>query len=85
MENYKGYGHINLSMATKAEIEEEISSTTGLDLEWSKMTKDDLEHLQVAIKSGDLLETMAKEVAKETGKSLIEQQVEDWTPGERIL
>lgn len=85
MESYKHHGHINLSMATKAEMEEEINSTLGLDLEWSKMKKEDLEELQLAIESGDLVAALAKEMAKDEMNEFLEEQIDDWRPGQLLF
>lgn len=85
MERYKRHGHINLSMATKAEMEKEINSTLGLDLEWSNMTKEDLEELQLAIGSGDLIAALAKETAKEEMNEFLEDQIDEWQPGQLLL
>jgi len=71
-------------MATKAELQEEVNDMLGTNMEFSKMRSDDLELLRDLIDEGALLEPQLKHVAKEHGKSALEQQIDDWRPGQVI-
>ena len=71
-------------MATKAELEDEVNEKLGTDMNWSKMTKDDLELFNELIDSGVLIEKLAKHMAKEMGTEKYEQVVDDWHLGKIV-
>lgn len=52
-----------------------------MQIEWSKLKKDDLELILELAESGALLEPLAKHQAKEHGKNKLDDMVEDWFPG----
>lgn len=72
-------------MPTKAEIEEEINSTLDMDMEWSKMTKDDLLRIQEMVENGDLAEKLVKKMVKEKGTDKAEDIIESWYPGKYLI
>lgn len=68
-------------MPTKEQLEEEVNSKLGTDMEWSQMKKDELEHLNTLIDKGLLLEPMAKHVAADKASDFTESQIQNWEPG----
>lgn len=68
-------------MASKQEIEEEINEKLDTDLEWSRMTKDDLVDLVEMIDDMTLLEKLLKLSAKDVSKKQMDKLVESWYPG----
>lgn len=74
-------GHITFCMPTKEQLSNEINEILGTQMGWSKMSKDDLEHLRELVEEGALIEPMGKHIIAEKGKDKLEQQVDDWYPG----
>lgn len=77
-----------MCMATKAELSEEINETLGTNIDWSRLYEDDVTLLNDLVKSGDLLEPMAKHMVKEHGKEKLDEKIDDWRPGmiiERLI
>lgn len=72
-------------MATKEELSAEINSMLDTELDWSRMTKDDLELLKHMIEEGHLLEPLAKKVATDKGKQKFEEIVDGWHPGKYAI
>lgn len=68
-------------MPTKEQLQEELNSKLDTDFEWSQMKKDELELLNELIDEGALLEPMAKHIAADKGKEVVEDQIQDWYPG----
>lgn len=68
-------------MVTKSELSEEINEKLGVDLEWEKMKKDDLESFLEMIENGSMMESMAKHYLKEKGEEKLEEKVDEWHPG----
>lgn len=72
-------------MPTKAQLEDQLNEMLDLDAEWSKMKKDDLEHLLELVESGALIEPMAKYHIKEHGKKAWDEKVDEWYPGKYAM
>jgi len=72
-------------MPTKAELEDEINSKLGTELEWSRMTKADLEVFIELLDTGMALEELASSLAKEKSKEKINETIDDWHPGKILL
>jgi len=68
-------------MATKEEVQQELNDILGVDLEFSDMKSDDLEHLHSLVKNGALIEPLMKHIVKTQGKSALEERVDNWYPG----
>lgn len=71
-------------MPTKEQIGEGLNDALGTDLEWSKMKKEDLEHLHMLVDEGLLIEPLAKHIAADKGSEFVEDQIQNWTPGQLI-
>lgn len=75
-------------MATKAEVSEEINETLGTNIDWSRLYEDDIRLLNDMVQKGDLIEPMAKQMAKKHGKKRLDDKIDEWRPGmviERLL
>jgi len=68
-------------MATKANLSDDVNEMLGTDIKWQKLNKDDLETLHMLVDEGHLMEPMAKHMAKQHGKSKIDEMIDDWRPG----
>lgn len=68
-------------MATKGELSEELNQKLNTDVEWEKLTKDDLENFKGMVESGELAEALLKHYAKNEGKEKMESVIDDWEPG----
>lgn len=71
-------------MPTKEQLEEEINEKLDTDFEWSQMKKEELKLFNELIDEGMLLEPMAKHIAADKGKDVVESQIQDWYPGKII-
>jgi hypothetical protein len=71
-------------MVTKEQLEEEINDKLDTDFEWSKMKKEELKLLNELIDEGILLEPMAKHIAADKGKDVVEEQIKNWRPGKLL-
>lgn len=72
-------------MPTKEQLEEEMNEMLGTDYEWSRMKKDDLQHLHEIAGTGPLMEALAKQFAKDKGKDKLEEQIDEWHPGKLAM
>jgi hypothetical protein len=68
-------------MASKEELSAEINDKLDTDLDWSRMKKNELEHLNEMLDEGLLLERVAKVYAKNKGKDTLDEKIEDWSVG----
>lgn len=71
-------------MPTKEQMSEEINEKLQVDLDWSKMAKEDLKTLDMLIESGALIESNAKHIASEQGQEVLDKKIKDWEPGDVI-
>lgn len=71
-------------MPEKAKLEEEVNEVLGTEIEWSRLTKDELELFHALVHEGDLIEPMAKYQAKEYSKEKLDEKVDEWKPGQVI-
>lgn len=72
-------------MVTKEDLEEDLNEVFDMDLEWSKMKKEDLELLWEMADSGLLLEPLAKHKAKDVGEKKLDKTIDDWSPGQLAM
>ena len=68
-------------MATKEDISSEINEKLGTDMEWERMKKDELEHLNMMVDNGMLIEVLVKHMAKNKGSEKVDEIIDDWRPG----
>lgn len=71
-------------MPTKEQLSQEINEKLQTDLDWSKMTKDDLMALDMLIESGALIESNAKHIASEQGQEVLDKKIKEWEPGDIV-
>lgn len=72
-------------MPTKEALSEELNEKLGTNIEWDRMKKEDLTHLNTMVEDGDLIEVLLKQVAKKQGAKKYEELVEEWSPGKLAL
>lgn len=72
-------------MTTKTAISEEINNSLDIDIDWSKLQKDDLEKFKELLDGGEMMEKTAKHYIKRNGKEAFERQVDDWYPGKFLI
>lgn len=68
-------------MPTKEQLSEELNEMFDVEVDWSKMNKDDLQLLLELAKEGALIEPLIKHQVKEHGKNTWEDKVDEWYPG----
>lgn len=71
-------------MVKKDQLSERLNEKLDTDLDWSKMKKEDLEHLEMMVDEGLLIEPIIKNQIKEKGTSKFEKFMDDWEPGQLI-
>jgi hypothetical protein len=71
-------------MPTKTEMEEEINERLGLDMEWSKMKKDDLEALLEGLDDEEFIKKFVGQYANTVAGDKVQGQVENWEPGKGL-
>lgn len=64
-------------MATKDELAANINERLEKDIEWERLTKEDLEMLDEMIESGEMLKCLTKALVKEESKDKVDQIVDD--------
>lgn len=69
-------------MPTKEQLSEEVNEILGTEIDWSGLKKDELELLYELLDDGDLLEPQAKHIIKKKGKSKLDDQIDEWQPGQ---
>lgn len=72
-------------MPPKAELSEELNEILDTDIDFSRMTKDDLKQLHELVEQGHLIEPQMKYVAKTHGKKKLDEVIDDWHPGKYLL
>lgn len=69
-------------MPTKEQLSEEVNEILGTEIDWSGLKKDELELLYELLDDGDLLEPQAKHIIKKKGKDKLDDQIDEWQPGQ---
>jgi len=64
-------------MPTKKELSEEINEMLDTEMDWNRLSKEDLENLHSSIKSGELLKRMSKALVKQQGKERVDEIVDE--------
>jgi len=72
-------------MATKEELSEEVNSMLGTDMEFDRMTADELENFRDLLDEGLLIEPQVKHVVSKHGRDKLDEVVKDWEPGQLLL
>lgn len=68
-------------MPKKAELEEEMNERLGTDIEWSRLRKDDLEHLRDGLEDEAFVKKVVAQFMNDKAGDKVEGQIEDWEPG----
>lgn len=68
-------------MATKKDVSEEINNSLNTEIEWHKLSEEDLEKFKELLDGGYMMEKTAKHYIKINGKDAFEKEVDDWYPG----
>jgi len=68
-------------MPEKADLEEKLNEILDVEMDWSKMKKDDLELLLELVEEGSLLEPLVKYQAKDKGEEFVDNMIDEWYPG----
>lgn len=68
-------------MPTKEQLSDDLNEMLGTNINWEKMTKEDLESVLELADSGILLEKLAKHQVQKYGKEHVENMVDEWYPG----
>lgn len=72
-------------MPTKEQMSDEINNALGTELDFSRMKKEDLEHLRMLLEDGTVIEALIKGYIKEYGTSKLEEEIDNWTPGQYAI
>jgi len=68
-------------MPTKQELETRINDRLKLDMEWSKMPKEDLEKFSEGLNDEDFVKRFVAQLANEKAGDKVEDQIMGWKPG----
>ena len=71
-------------MPTKDQLSDDINEILGTNLDFSRMPKSDLKLFHELVHDGDLVEPLAKQVAKEKGQATLEDKVDGYYVGKYI-
>lgn len=72
-------------MATKEELSAEVNEMLGTEMEFHRMTAEELEHFRDLLDEGLLLEPQVKHVVSKHGRSKLDEVIKDWEPGQLLL
>jgi hypothetical protein len=72
-------------MPPKEQLSEEINNVLGTEMDFSRMTKEDLELLHDLILEGVLIEPLIKQVAKDHGKDKLDEVIDDYYVGKYAM
>lgn len=70
-----------MSEKTKDELSQELNETLGMNVDWSRLTKDELIEFKSLVDSGKILEQVTENMVKEKGKQKAEETIDSWEPG----
>lgn len=71
-------------MVTKQEIEDELNDRLDLNMEWSKMKKEDLLEIRDGLEDEEFIKKFVAQYANDVAGDMAEDQVKGWQPGQFI-
>lgn len=71
-------------MPTKEEIEEELNEKLDAEIEWSRLTRDDIVELKEMVDDGSLMDKLMRHMVSKYGRDELDRRVRNWQPGDLI-
>lgn len=69
-------------MATKADLQEEVNEKLDTDIEWSNLTKNDLQDFHEMLDDEGFIKTVIAQYANKATGNKVEGGIKDWRPGQ---
>lgn len=69
-------------MDGKVVLEENINERLGTDIRWRRLDEEDLEQFYDMLKTEQFVKTVAGQYANQAAGKEVQEQVENWTPGQ---